>query len=169
MDRATKERTVEEIKTFMLGSNAVVLTDYRGMTVEDMFALRRQCREAGVSYRVVKNTLARLAIAGTDYEVLSDAFEGPVGIAYSEDPIAPAKVLANFIKECEHLTLRLGYMDGNLLSDTDITRLSKLPGKDELRAQLLSVFNATASKFVGVLAAVPRDFLGVLTARKDAL
>jgi len=153
----------------MLGSNAVVLTDYRGMTVQDMFALRRQCREAGVTYRVIKNTLAKLAIAGTDYEVLSDAFEGPVGIAYSEDALAPAKVLANFIKECEHLTLRLGYLDGNVMSDTDITRLSKLPGKDELRAQLLSVFNATASKFVGVLSALPRDFLGVLTARKDAL
>jgi large subunit ribosomal protein L10 len=134
-----------------------------------MFALRRQCREAGVNYRVIKNTLAKLAIAGTDYEVLSDAFEGPVGIAYSEDALAPAKVLANFIKECKHLTLRLGYLDGNVLSDTDITRLSKLPGKDELRAQLLSVFNATASKFVGVLSALPRDFLGVLTARKDAL
>ena len=169
MDRATKEQTVEEIKTFMLGSNAVVLTDYRGMTVQDMFALRRQCREAGVGYRVVKNTLAKLAIVGTDYEVLSDAFEGPVGIAYSEDAVAPAKVLADFIKECKHLSFRLGYLDGNVLSDADITALSKLPGKDALRAKLLSVFNATASKFVGVLSAVPRDFVGVLTARKDAL
>jgi len=169
MDRATKERTVEELKTLVLGSNSVVLTDYRGMTVEDMFTLRRKCREAGVGYRVVKNTLAKLAIAGTDFESLSPSFEGPVGIAYSEDAVAPAKVLADFVKECEHLTLRLGYFDGSVLNEKDITALSNLPSKDQLRSKLLSVFNATASKFVGVLSAVPRDFVGVLTARKDAL
>jgi len=169
MDRATKERTVEEIKTLVLGSNSVVLTDYRGMTVEEMFSLRRKCRESGVGYRVVKNTLAKLAIAGTDFDALSDSFEGPVGMAYSEDAVAPAKVLADFIKECEHLSLRLGFVDGSVLSEADLTVLSKLPGKDQLRSKLLSVFNATASKFVGVLSAVPRDFVGVLTARKDAL
>jgi large subunit ribosomal protein L10 len=169
MDRAEKTKVVEELKELLLGRASVVLTDYRGMTVEDMFALRRECREAGVGYRVVKNTLAKLAIAGTDYELISEGLEGPVALAWSDDPVAPAKVLCDFVAKCEKLEVKLGFLDGKKLEVSEVKALAKLPSKDELRSSFLSVLNASASKFVGLLAAVPRDFVGVLTARKSAV
>ena len=169
MDRAAKEQLVAELREIIVGRSSVVLTDYKGMTVEEMYNLRRECDKAGASYRVVKNTLAKLAIADTPYEFLSEGFEGTVGIAYSDDPIAPAKVLTEFGKKSKSLELKLGFLDGKRLAPQDLEALSKLPGKDQLRAQLLRVFNAPATKFVGVLAAGPRDFLGVLAARQEAL
>ena len=169
MDRATKEQQVEELRGLIVGSQSVVLTDYKGMSVAEMFELRRACAAAGVGYRVVKNTLAKLAIAGSDYEFLGEALQGTVAVAYSNDAVAPARVLSEFGKKTKNLQLKLGYLDGKRLEVTDIDALAKLPGKDELRAKLLSVFNAPAQKFVGVLAAGPRDFVAILNARKAAL
>jgi large subunit ribosomal protein L10 len=169
MERAEKERQIAELKSLIIGKQSVILTDYRGMSVGEMFDFRRECDKEGVGYRVVKNTLTKLALAGTDYELLNDALTGPVGLLYSDDPVAPARVLTKFIKDCEALNIKLGYLDGKTLVEKDIEALSKLPSKDELRAQLLSVMNAPAQKFVGVLAAVPRNFVGVLAARKNAL
>jgi large subunit ribosomal protein L10 len=169
MDRATKEQQVTELRALLEGKESVVLTDYRGMSVQDMFDLRRACDKEEVGYRIVKNTLAKLAITGTDYEMLMEGLEGPVGWVYSDDPVAPAKVLVGFIKNCKHLEIKLGCLSGKKLSAADIVALSKLPSMDQLRAQFLSVLNAPATKLVGVLAAAPRDFVGVLAARQDAL
>jgi len=169
MYRSSKERLVSELRELIVGRASVVLTDYRGMTVEEMYELRRECDKVGAGYRVVKNTLAKLAIAGTPYEFLTEGFQGTVGITYSDDPVAPAKVLSLFGKKAQNLSIKLGFLDGKRLEPDDIDALAKLPGKDELRGQLLRVFNAPATKFVGVLAAGPRDFLGVLAARGDAL
>jgi large subunit ribosomal protein L10 len=169
MDRAGKEQQVSELRELLNGKQSVVLTDYRGMSVQQMFDLRRACDKEGVGYRVFKNSLAKLAVAGTDFEILTEGLEGPVGWVYSEDAIAPARVLATFIKECEHLDIKLGYLNGKKLEASDINALSKLPSKDALKAQLLNVFNAPATKLVGVFAAGPRDFVGVLAARKNAL
>ena len=169
MDRATKEQQVQELKDLLVGQSTVVLTDYRGMSVQEMFDLRRACDKEGVGYRVVKNTLAKLAVVGTDYDLLSEEFQGPVGVVFSEDAVAPAKVLAAALKDSKHLEIKVGYLDGKRLEPKDIDALSKLPSKDALRGQLLRVFNAPASKFVGVLAAAPRDFVGVLKARQSAL
>jgi large subunit ribosomal protein L10 len=169
MDRAAKEQLVSELKELIIGKSSVVLTDYKGMSVAEMFELRREFDKVGVGYRVVKNTLAKLALAGTDYEFLGAGLQGTVAVAYSEDPVAPAKVLADFAKKSKHLTVKLGFLDGKELRPEDLDALSKLPGKDQLRAKLLSVFNAPATKLVGVLAAGPRDFIGVLQARRAAL
>jgi large subunit ribosomal protein L10 len=169
MNKAEKERQVEELKDLIVGKQTVLLTDYRGMTVGEMFDFRRACDQEGVGYRVVKNTLAKRAIEGTDYDLLVEALEGPVGVVYSDDAVAPAKVLAKFLKECQNLVVKIGYLDGKKLESRDIDALSKLPSKDELRAQLLSVMNAPATKFVGVLAAGPRSFVQVLSARQNAL
>ncbi len=169
MDRSTKEQLVSELRELIVGRASVVLTDYRGMTVEQMYELRRECDKVGAGYRVVKNTLAKLAIAGTDYEFLGEAFQGTVGIAYSDDPVAPAKVLSGFGKKATELSIKLGYLDGNRLAPADIDALAKLPSKDELRGQLLRVFNAPASRLVRLLNALPQNMLGVLNARKDSL
>ncbi len=169
MDRAAKSSVVDELRELIVGKQSVVLTDYKGMSVADMYELRREFDKVGAGYRVVKNTLAKLAIAGTDYEFLGEALQGTVAIAYSDDPVAPAKVLADFGKKSKHLTVKVGFLDGKKLEPNQVEALSKLPSKDALRGQLLSVFNAPATKFVGVLAAGPRDFVGVLKARADKL
>jgi len=169
MDRTAKEQVVSELKELILGKTSVVLTDYQGMTIGEMYELRREFDKVGVGYRVVKNTLAKRAIAGTDYEFLAAGLVGTVGVAFSDDPVAPAKVLADFVKKSKSLEVKVGFLDGKQLAASDIEALSKLPSKDALRGQLLSVFNAPATKFVGVLAAGPRDFVGVLNARREAL
>ena len=170
MERSVKEQQVSELRELLLDAQAVILTDYKGMTVDQMYRLRRKFDAVGVGYRVVKNTLAKLAVAGTGYEFLAAGFEGPVAVAVSkDDPVAPAKVLAEFQKEAQHLQVKLGYLDGKRIEGHQVEALSKLGSKDELRAKLLSVFNAPASKFVMVLNAIPQNVLGVLTARKNAL
>jgi large subunit ribosomal protein L10 len=169
MNRGTKAEVVDELRGLIVGKQSVILTDYKGMTVAEMFDLRRKFDAEGVGFRVVKNTLCKLAIAGTDYEFLGEGLEGTVAVAFSEDPVAPAKVLSGFMKETKHLQLKLGYLDGKRLEVSDIDALAKLPSKDALRGQLLSTFNAPAQKFVGVLAAAPRDFVGVLSARAEKL
>ena len=169
MQRAAKEQEVAELRELIVGRTAVVLTDYQGMTVEAMYELRRQFDKAGVGFRVVKNTLCKLAIAETPYELLASGLVGPVGVAYSDDPVAPAKVLSEFTRKNDKLTVKFGYLDGAKFEATDLDALAKLPGKDALRAQLLSIMNAPATKFVGVLAAGPRSFITVLGARGEAL
>ena len=169
MDRSGKEAAVEELKELLLGRQSVVLTDYNGLTVAQMYELRRAFDAAGAGYKVVKNTLCRLALAGTPMEFLGEELKGTIGIAYSDDPVAPAKVLAKLGKEMEKLTVKLGYLDGKKLLPNDLEALSLLPGKDELRAKLLSVFNAPGTQMVRVLAAGPRDFVSILNARRRAL
>lgn len=169
MDRSSKQAVVDELKELIVGKTSVVLTDYKGLTVAQMYELRREFDKVGAGYRVVKNTLAKLAIKDTPYEFLSEELRGTIGIAYSDDAVAPAKVLAKFGQEFKNLTVKVGYLDGKKLQPEDLEALSKLPGKDELRAKLLSVFNAPATKLVGVFAAAPRDFVAVLNARAQAM
>ena len=98
MHRTAKKQQIEELRELIVGKMSVVLTDYKGMTVAEMFALRREFDKVGAGYRVVKNTLAKLAVADTEYAFLGEALQGTIGIAYSDDPVAPAKVLADFAK-----------------------------------------------------------------------
>ncbi len=172
MDRATKETIVEQFGASLGAAQAVVLTQFSGLTVDEAVGLRDKLREQGVQYQVIKNTLAKRAIAGTDLESVSEFLTGPTAWAYStEDPVAPAKVLVDFVKDLPdgHLTIKAGWLSGKALSADEIGSLAKMPGKDELRSKLLSVFNASGTKFVRVLAARPSEFLNVLTARKNEL
>ncbi len=169
MDRNEKEKQVEELKQLIHGKNSVFLTDYRGMTVEQMFALRRAFDKVGASYRVVKNTLAKIAVGGTKYELLAEGLTGTTGVVVSDDAVALVKVLLEHAKKFDKLKLRYAYLEGARVDATQFEAVSRLPGKDELRAKLLSVFQAASSSFVSVLAAAPRDFVGVLSARKDSL
>jgi large subunit ribosomal protein L10 len=170
MNREQKAVAVEDIKAFFDNAQLVVLTEYSGLDVPTMVALRRSMREADASYRVLKNTLAKLATAETDFEALHPQFSGPIGVVVSkEDPAAAAKALVDFQKDNEQLVIKGGMLTGKVLDDVALQALSKLPSKDVMRATLLSTMNGVARNMVCVLAAGPRDFLNVLTARKDAI
>jgi large subunit ribosomal protein L10 len=163
MDRTSKEQVVEELRQEFGGSQAIVLTEYRRLTVAKVVELRKKLRESGVKYRVVKNTLAKLAIAGTDKEFLGKYLQGPMAIAWSAtDPVAAAKVLTDFAKDNAALTVKAGYLTGQELDVEGLKALAELPSMDELRAKFLSVLQAPASKFVTVISQAQRDFLSVL-------
>jgi large subunit ribosomal protein L10 len=168
MNRQQKEQAVSELREDLEGVAVVVVTDYCGLDVAKIVELRRQLRAASVDYRVVKNTLAKLAIEGTDKEFLSDHLNGPVALAWSsEDPVAPAKVLSDFIKDNEALEIKAGYLSGKELDLAGIKALADLPSKDELRAKFLSVLNGPAQKFVTITSQVPKNFLLVIKQKSE--
>lgn len=171
MERSQKTALVDAFKQSIDGAEAVVLAEFRGLTVGEADELRSKLREQGVQYRVIKNTLAKRAIAGTDLEVLNDGLTGPTAWAYADDPVAPAKALLDALDGpiAEHLKIKIGYLAGKALTPQEVEALAKLPSKDELRSMLLSVFNATSTKFVRVLSARPQEFLRLLNARKDEI
>jgi large subunit ribosomal protein L10 len=148
-----KKAIVAEVQQAAQGALSVVVADSRGVTVTDMTELRAKAREAGVSLRVVRNTLARRAVEGTDYECLKDSFIGPTLIAFSnEHPGAGARILKDFAKENENLELRAAAFEGEL---TDIAMLASLPTYDEAIAKLMSVLKeASAGKLVRTIAAI---------------
>ena len=165
MNRVQKADIVAELSDKFGAATCLYLADYRGLSVMEATALRVKCREGGVSYRVIKNTLARLALAGTEMEPLSDSFSGPVAVAWTDgDPLAPAKILADFAKDNDSLELKSAFVEGSVLSADEVNSLAKLPGKDALRSQLLSILTAPMQQLVSVLAAPARDVVGVIDA-----
>ena len=172
MERSQKTVVVDSFKESVSAAQAVVLTEFHGLTVAEAGSLRAMLRENGVQFKVIKNTLAKRAIEGTDLAVLSDSLTGPTAWAYSaDDPVGPARVLMDFLKGPvkDHLHIKVGYLGGKELSAADVENLAALPSKDQLRAQLLSLFTANATKFVRVLAARPSEFLSLLNNRRDDL
>jgi len=168
MNRAEKEQEVASIRSDLERAKSVILASHVGMDVNTVNELRSKFRAEGVHYRVVKNTLVKLAISGTDMEVISDLFVGPVAIAFSEeDAVSPARVIKGFAKDHDAYELRGGYLDGSALDVAGVKRLADMPTKDELRAKVLSLFTAVPTKFVRTLNAAPTSFLQVLTARKQ--
>lgn len=168
MNRQSKEEIVAEFAEKLKASKAAYLADYRGLNVEQATALRCKLHEAGVEYRVVKNTLLRLAAKDTPAACLDEQLTGPTAIAFAnEDPVAPAKALVEFAKAHKTFELKAGVLDGKLLSAEDIKALSDLPSREELLAKMLGSMSAPATNFVGVLAAMPRSLVQVLGAIKD--
>jgi len=159
VNRQDKEQQVQELRDVLEGATSVILTDYRGLDVASMVDLRRSLREESVGYKVVKNTLAKLALEGTDKAFLAEHFSGPIAVAWSDDPVAPARQLNKFAKEHEELEIRVGYLSGNEIDLAGIQALASLPSKDELRSKFLSVLNAPAQKFVTLTSQVQRNFL----------
>jgi large subunit ribosomal protein L10 len=164
--RQKRSDEIQALKTLFEGVQGGVVTDYRGLDVEQISDLRRRFREQGVGYKVVKNTLTRIAVEGTEYNDLTDLLSGPTGIAFTEgDPIAPARVAVEFSKDHEALEVKGGFMEGQVLSEKEVREVSKLSGVKELKAQFLAALNGPAQKLLGVLNAAPQKFLGVLKAQ----
>jgi large subunit ribosomal protein L10 len=167
-DKNSKEQLVAELSAKLKESKAAFLANYRGISVEQSNELRIKLRNAGVEYRVVKNTLLSLACKGTDFECLQEQLTGPTALALAlEDPVEPAKVLFDFAKDSKFFELKSGALDGKLLSVEEIEALSKLPSREVLLGKMLGSINAPVSNFVGVLAAVPRSLVQVLGAIQE--
>lgn len=140
---AEKQLVVDEISRKFNESESAVLVDYRGLSVAEVTALRKELRDNNIDYKVYKNTMARRAIAGSDLESLSESLVGPTAIAFgSEDVVAPAKILHNFAKDHEALEVKAGVIQGEVATLEQIKELSTLPDYDGLVSMLLSVLQA---------------------------
>ena len=169
MEKSEKEAMVEYLSTQFSKAQAAFLTDYRGLDVEKLSALRNKLEEQGAEYRVVKNTLAKIAAKGTIVEACSDYFEGPNAMALVyDDPAVAAKALVDFAKQEDKLEVKAGVLGDTLLSAADIIHLASLPDKDVLRAQVLGTLNAVPGGLVNVLSGVMRSFVQVLNAIQEA-
>jgi large subunit ribosomal protein L10 len=173
MNRAEKEKEVAFIRDALTGAEAIVLSSLKGLTVTEVNQLRDSLHEAGVTMRVVKNTLAKKAIEGTDMTVLNDDFKNETAIAWSnDDAVAPAKTLMKFKKDVEKINIKSGYSQGQRLDESEVEALSKLPSLDELRSKLLGLFQAVPAKLVRQINAPAQQVAGVVQARvakeKDA-
>ena len=165
MNRQEKEAVVIELRDKLERSKAAILTDYRGLKVMEITELRHKLKEEGVEYRVVKNSLIRLAIKDTEASSLGQYLTGPNAVAFSyDDEITPAKLLLEYAKENQKLEVKAGVVAGRLLLQQEMKELVQLPSKEELQAQLLGIMSTLPSKLLGVMNAVPRDFVGLLAA-----
>lgn len=163
--RPEKQAEIERLKDSFSRAKSTVLTDCCGLTVAEMNEVRGKLREASVELRVTKNTLARIAVKGTDSEPLTDVLSGPTAIAFSyEDPVAGAKILQELAKAHDDLELKGGMLGDKVLSISDIEALSKLPTKEILLSQLLSVMNGPMTGFVNVIVGNQRKLVQVLAA-----
>lgn len=153
MDRAQKQEQVTALNGIFSAANVVVVTHYSGLNVAEMSDLRNRMRDAGASFRVIKNRLARLALEGTDCSPIADLFKGPAAIGFSDDPVSAPKVLVKFAKENEKLVILGGIMGTQSLDIDGVKALASLPSLDEQRAQLVSLLQTPATRVAGVLQA----------------
>lgn len=168
MDRKTKEEIVSEIHEKLKRANLGVLTTFNAMNVEKMEALRNVLRKNDAELKVVKNTLLGIASRETEFSVLADHFKYPVAVVLSyKDPVAPTKALIEFAKKNPELEIKVGVLEGKLLTKPDITALADLPSREVLLGKLVSVMAAVPTSLVTVLSAVPRGFVQVLNAYSE--
>jgi len=140
---AKKQQEVNEIVEKMNAANSLVVVDYLGLSVAEVTELRKQLREAGVEFKVIKNTIMRRALDSQELEYHEEVFQGPTAVAFGmEDAVAPAKILSDFAKEAEALELKGGILEGKVLSKEEIKQIAKLPNREGLLSMLLSVLQA---------------------------
>jgi len=163
-----KKAVVAEVSAQLKGAQAAMLAEYRGLTVEQMTKLRRKAHEGKIYLRVVKNTLARRAAQGTSYECLSEQMVGPLAYAISNDPVAVAKLLADFAKDNDQLKIKAAAMAGKLMTLAQVQALAKLPSREVLLATLLGTMQAPIANFVRTLNEIPSKFVRTLAAVRDA-
>jgi len=162
-----KKEVVAEVSERLVGAQAVVLAEYRGLAVEQITVLRSRARASGVYLRVLKNTLARRAVKGTPFEKLAGQMVGPLAYGISTDPVAAAKVLHAYAKENDKLVIKGGAMPNYVMSVKEVGNLATLPGREQLIAALMGTMQAPVAKFVQTLNEVPSKFVRTLAAVRD--
>lgn len=162
-----KQAVVAEVSAELAKAQAVILAEYRSVPVKDMTELRKRARVSGVYLRVLKNTLARRAVAETPFKGLTEKMVGPLAYGISSDPVAVAKVLQEFAKDHEKFVIRAGAMHNVVMSARDVADLAKMPSRQELLATLLGTMQAPIAKFVRTLNEVPGKFVRTVAAVRD--
>lgn len=166
MPTRAKVEHVQALKERLGTARAAVLTEYRGLTVQQLSELRRQLKAAAAEYKVVKNRLARLAVKGSGLGPLAEHLKGPTGVAYTrQDPVAVAKALQTFAKSNPALTIKLGMVEGQVMQPAEIRALADLPSKEQLRAQLVGTIQGPLSQLASLLQAPMRELVYLLEAR----
>jgi large subunit ribosomal protein L10 len=169
LNRKTKEEVVAELHEVLKETKWAVLSNYRGMNVEKITALRNALRKSQTELRVVKNTLLRIAAQGTAISVLNEQFKGPLAVALTPgDAVEPTKVLVEFAKKNAELEINCGMLNGKFLTKDQISALAELPSREILLGQLLSVLVGAQTGLVNVLSGVPRSFVQVLNAYRES-
>ncbi|SEN70666.1 50S ribosomal protein L10 [Nitrosomonas marina] len=163
-----KKAIVKEVSAQVASAQTIIMAEYRGMEVGQMTQLRAKAREAGIYFRVIKNSLVRRAVEGTPYAELSEHMVGPLAYGISSDPVAAAKVLHEFSKENEKFVIKIGAMGESVMSREDVTALAALPSREELLSKLLGTMQAPIAKFVQTLNEVPTKFVRGLAAVRDS-
>ncbi len=169
MPTAAKADEIAELKTRIAGVQAAVLTEYRGLTVQQLSELRKQLRAATAEYRVVKNRLARIAIADSPLAPLGKHLTGPTGLVIvRRDAVAAAKALAAFVRANPALAVKVGVIDGQVLEPKDLRAVAELPTREALRAQIVGAVQGPPAQLVGLLQAPQRELAYVLAERGKA-
>ncbi len=164
MDRAQKSELVEELNSTLSTMGVVVVTRSKGLTVKQSTDLRTKMRDAGASYQVAKNRLAKIAIQGTPYASIGTMLTGPTGLAYSNDPVAAAKIAVEFAKTNDKFEIVGGAMGDTVLDPAAVTALASLPSLDELRAKIVGLIQAPATKIARVVQAPAAQLARVFAA-----
>ena len=163
MNRSGKAVIIEAVKARADKASFAVITDFKGMTVEELTNLRVSLRNAGGEYLVVKNTLARIALTDGTHDAIKDKFHDNCGVAFGfDDPVAVAKALSDFAKQSKLFELRCASLDGKAMDAAQIDALAKLPGREQLLGQLLGTMNAVPTNFVSLFANMVRGLLYAL-------
>ena len=168
MLRGEKVEIVDGMRRLFSDTGVVVLTHYRGLSVPEATDLRRQMRAAGAGFRVTKNRLARIAVEGTPFEPLSELLTGPTAIAYSADPVVAPRLVVAYARRNDKVQIVGGGLAGRVLSAAEVRALAELPSLDELRARLIGLISAPASKLVRLLQTPGSRVARVLAARAEA-
>lgn len=166
MPTQEKVETIEDFKTRLDGAKTVLVTEYRGLTVQQLSDLRKQLRGVSASYKIIKNRLAKLAMTDSDLSKLGPHLKGPTGMVISkEDPVAVAKALHTFARTNQALAIKAGFIEGQVLPPADLKALSELPSKDAIRSQIIGAIQGPLAQLVGLLQATQRDLAYVLAER----
>ena len=153
MKRSEKNNFVKKLKDEIKNSSSVIVSHYDGLSVSEIDSLRKEMRDNGAKFKVTKNRLTKIALADTPYESIADIFVGPTAIAYSSDPVAPARVSVNFEKKLENFKIIGGGYEGEKIDKNKINFLATLPSLDQMRGILLGLLNAPAQKIASVVQA----------------
>ncbi len=166
--KAFKEDKISQMKEKVDKAQVAIVTEYKGLSVEEITNLRRALQKEGGDYMVTKNTLAKLAIKGTPYEVLAETLKGPIAIAFGfDDQVAPAKALSKFIKDTKKGEIIAAAMDGRLMSAAEAKALATLPSKEEIYAKMLGCINSPASGIANSVNAVMSSLVRAVAAVRD--
>lgn len=167
LNRQEKAVVIEEVSAEVAKAQSIVIAEYRGLDVASVTVLRKTARESGVYLRVLKNSLARRAVAGTAFEPLAEQLTGPLIYGISTDPVAAAKVIAGFAKSNEKLVIKAGALPNSLLTQDGVKALATMPSREELLSKLLGTMQAPIAQFVRTLNEVPTKFARGLAAVRD--